>query len=371
MVMEECPVLKGASGFSGMPDPGGEPLELCEECGSPLEEGVCRSCGPGFRNGSSPVGAAPLDRRELSRVLGRSVGVRAHGSYSLSMRQEERMAPLRKEIELLVERFSAPPEVKASVKQNAEHLAVKIMDDLGPTKAAIASVAQEFLRVGRNLVEVSTCISQVHPGMDRWKDLIVEVYPTPEGDLRVLVDGRERPFRSYSDGLYQKLRIPLFASDGGALVELKNARLTQRGYDAKRVEPLGPSEFQMGTGERNFELFKVLEEARLSGSVADSGADLSALFRKYSISKLPTTGRLLREAGMLQQVSAKYATLLTQKVGDGRGRSPRKLAEEALFEACADLVPGCLSNSIIRKYHLKQSEMSSLVVKSELAAWQG
>jgi hypothetical protein len=245
------------------------------------------------------------------------------------------------------------------------------MDDLGPTKAAIASVAQEFLRVGRNLAEVSTCISQVYPGMDRWRDLIVEVYPTPEGDLRVLVDGQERPFRSYSDGLYLKLRIPLFASDGGALIELKNARLTQRGYDAKRVEPLGPSEFQIGTDERNFELFKVLEEARLSGSVADAGADLSALFRKYSISKLPITGKLLREAGLLQQVSAEYATLLTQKVGDGRGRSPRKLAEEALSEACADLVPGCLSNSIIRKYHLKQSGMTALVVKSELAAWQG
>jgi hypothetical protein len=287
------------------------------------------------------------------------------------MGQEKGMAPLRKEIDLLVERFSATSEVKSSVKKNAEHLAVKIMDDVGPTKAAIASVAQEFLRVGRNLAEVSTCISQVYPGMDRWRDLIIEVYPTPEGDLRVLIDGRERPFRSYFDGLYLKLRIPLFASDCGALVELRNARLTQRGYDAKRVEPLGPSEFQIGTDERNFELFKVLEEARLSGGVADAGADLSAFFRKYSISKLPITGRLLREAGLLQQVSAEYATLLTQKVGDGRGRSPRKLAEEALVEACADLVPGCLSNSIIRRYRLKQSGMTSLVVKSELAAWQG
>jgi hypothetical protein len=354
-----------------MPDRGGEPLELCEECGSPLVEGSCRNCGAGFRDGSSPVGAAPLDRRELSKVLGRSVGARAHGSYSLSMRQEERMAPLRKEIDLLVERFSAPTEVKASVKNNAEHLAVKIMDNVGPTKAAIASVAQEFLRVGRNLAEVSACISQVHPGMDRWRDLIVEVYPISEGDLHVLVNGRERPFRSYSYGLYLKLRIPLFASDVGALVELRNARLTQRGYDAKRVEPLGPSELQIGADERNFELFKVLEEARLSGRVADAGTGLGALFRKYSISKLPVTGKLLREAGLFQQVSAKYATLLAQKVGDGRGRSPRKLAEEALSEACADLVPGYLSNSITQKYHLKQSGMTSLVVKSELVAWQG
>jgi hypothetical protein len=371
MVIEYCPVLKGASGFSAMPDPGGEPLELCEECGSPLEEGSCRNCRPGFRDGSSPVGAAPLDRRELSRVLGRSVGARAHGSYSLSMRQEERMAPLRKEIELLVERFSAPPEVKASVKQNSEHLAVKIVDELGPTKAAIASVAQEFLRLGRNLVEVSSCISQVHPGMDRWRDLVVEVYPAPSGEVHVLVDGRDRPFRSYYSGLYLKLRIPLFTTDGGALVELRNARLTGDGYDPRRVEPLRPTEFIIKTDDRNFELFKVLKEAQLSGKAGGTPADLGAMFRKYSISKLPLTERLLRESGLLQQVNTEYAKAYAQKVRNGRGRTPRKLAEEAVIGACEDVVPECLSNSISQKYHLKQSGMSSLVVKSELAAWQG
>ena len=46
-----------------------EELDLCEECGSPLQDGFCASCGGGFHDGASPVGSAPLDRSDLSKVL--------------------------------------------------------------------------------------------------------------------------------------------------------------------------------------------------------------------------------------------------------------------------------------------------------------
>lgn len=361
--------LKVDSLSSGMNE--GEPLELCEECGSLLENGTCVSCRPGFREGGSPVGAAPLDRREVSKVLGRNVGPRAHGSYSLSMQQDGGMAPLRKEIESLVEHFNTSSEVKSAVRQSAERLAVKIMEVMGPTKAAIVSVAQEFLIQGRNLAEVSSSIGMVHPKMDRLKDLILEIYPAPEGEIHVLFDGRERPFRSYAEGPYRKLRIPLFASDSAAIVELRNAVLTRNGYDERRVSLLGPSEFEIRVDERNFELFKLLEEARLSGGLAVGAQDPKALVRKYSISKLPLTEEMLRAANLLPAVSAEYTARLTGKVMDGRGRSPRKLAEEALLEVCSDVVPGYLSALLVERYHLKPSRMKSLVVMSELIEWQG
>jgi hypothetical protein len=347
----------------------GEPLELCEQCGSPLEDGFCRSCGVGFREGASPVGSAPLDRRELSRVLGRSVGQRAHGSYALSMQQEEGLAPLRKEIQSLVEQFSASPETKNSVKQNAEHIAVKLLSELGPTDAAIASVAQEFMNLGRNVLDVSLCISRVHPKMGRLKDLVVEVYPLSP-DVSVLINGREVEFKSHSNEPYRRLRIPIFVTDGGATVELKNAQLTKSGYDDRRVKPLGASTFVLKADERNFELFKVLKEARLSGALAQGGVDQKAIFRKYSISKLPLTEWLLREVGLLQGVSTEYARRCAEKVKNGHGRSPRKLAEEALVEACNDVVSPTLCKLFFRKFHLKESAMRSLVVKSELDAWQ-
>ena len=58
-------------------------------------------------------------------------------------------------------------------------------------------------------------------------------------------------------------------------------------------------------------------------------------------------------------------------MADGGGRSPRKLAEETLFEVCENAVPAYLSDMIIRKHHLKPSGMRSLVVKAEMARWQG
>jgi hypothetical protein len=364
------PALKAGPASLVMPAGDGEPLELCEECGSPLEDGVCGSCGPVYRDGASPVGAAPLDRREVSKVLGRNVGPRAHGSYSLSMQQEEGMAFLRKEIDTLVEQFSASSEVKAAVKQSAERLAVKIMGEIGPTKAAIASVAQEFLRQGRSLVDISSSVGLIHSKFDQLKDLLIEVYPSPDGDVRVLLDGRERPFVSYAEGLYKKLRIPLYVTDSGALVELRNAVLTRKGYDDRRVRLQGPSELEIRVDERNFELFKLLEEARLTGGMTPGPLDARTLARKYSISKLPLTEELLRAANFLPAVSAEYMSRLAEKLNDGRGRSPRKLAEEALIEACYSVVPEFVRAEIVERYHLRPARVKSLVVLPELARWQ-
>ncbi|MDG7006631.1 MAG: hypothetical protein JRN06_00135 [Nitrososphaerota archaeon] len=350
---------------------GEEPMELCEECGSPLVDGRCGACGTGYSDGASPVGAAPLDRRELSRVLGRNVGARAHGSYSLSMQQEEGMAPLRREIELLVERFGAPPEARAAVKRNAERLALGIVGELGPTKAAIACVAQEFLRLGRSMPDVSSHIAEVHPGIDSLKDLVVEVYPEPGRDVSVLVNGRGRPHTAHSAGVFQRLRIPIFVSDSGALFELRNARLTRDGYDARRVQPQGPTEFIVRIDDSSFGLFKVLKEARLAGLPGSSG-DLSVSFRKYSISKLPLTELLLKESGLFNEVSAEYAKRYASKAGDGQGRSPRKLAEEALQEACEAVVPASLSDLIVSKFRLKPAAVKFLLVRDEPAShWLG
>jgi hypothetical protein len=99
---------------------------------------------------------------------------------------------------------------------------------------------------------------------------------------------------------------------------------------------------------------------------------LNAVPRRYSISKLPLTRRLLREAGLLQRVNVEYGRLYAQEVIDSCGRPPRKLAEEALVEACMKVVPSHLIRPILTRCHLKRSGIRSLVVMSELAAeWQG
>jgi hypothetical protein len=49
---------------------------------------------------------------------------------------------------------------------------------------------------------------------------------------------------------------------------------------------------------------------------------------------------------------------------------PRTLAEEALVEACRREVPRFVSDLVLKRYHLKPSEMSSLLVLPELGTWQ-
>src|SRR5207245_4775109 len=93
---------------------------------------------------------------------------------------------------------------------------------------------------------------------------VIEVSPTAS-KVGVRINGRERQFDSHDDRPYCRLRIQLFAEDRYATLELRNARLTRNGYDDKRVKPLGPFKFVLSADERNFELFKLLKEAKLSG----------------------------------------------------------------------------------------------------------
>ena len=355
--------------------PAREQEETCEQCGSPLDEsGLCWSCsGGGFQSGSSSVGAAPLEKSELAKVLGRGVGDRAHGAYSLSMQQAEGMSHLRQEIESMVEQFTASPQTKNSVKQGSERNAVKLLPELGPTKAAVASVAQEFLNLGRSMAEVSFYIARVHPRVGRLSSLVLEVYAPDEGRTpSVLVNSRKRDFKSYADGPYRRLRISVYCWDGGAAVDLQNAVLCEGGYPAKRMRLLGPSKFVLVLPERTFQLFKILKEARLSGSMpsGDLSVDPVNVLRKYSVAKLPFTERFLRETGYLNRVNARYSAVLRQKLTNGKGRMPRKLAEEALIEACGREVPPGVSELVVRRYRLKPSEMSSLLAITELEAWQ-
>ena len=367
----ESSPLKATEPFSAMPGPGQS--ELCEQCGSPLDEsGLCWSCsGGGFQSGSSPVGTAPLDKSELSRVLGRGVGDRALGAYSLSLQQAETVARLRDEIDALVEQSKASPEAKKSVKQSSERRAVKLLPHLGPTKAAIASVTQEFLGLGRSISDVSLFVARVHPRIASLTSLVLGVYVPDGTDVEVLVNGRKRDFKCYSEGLYRRLRIPVYCWDAGAVVDLRNALLCRGEYPEKRMRLMGTSKFVLVLPERTFQLFKVLEEAKLSGVISEAEmADSLRFSRKYSVARLPFTEHFLRETGYLNVVNVSYSAILRRELRNGKGRSPKKLAEEALIEACSRSVPDFATDLIVRKYRLKASKMRSLVILPELAAWQ-
>jgi len=223
------------------------------------------------------------------------------------------------------------------------------------------------------MAEVSFFVARRHPRVGRIGSLLLTAYaPDEAGAPDVLVNSRHRDFKSYPDGLYLRLRVPIYCWDSGAVVELRNAVLCRRGYPSKNTRLYGPSRFALVIPERTFQLFKILEEAKLSGTMqnSESGIDPATVARKYSVAKLTFTERFLRETGYLNRVSARYGAILRQRLADGKGRMPRKLAEEALIEACNREVPCFVAELIVRKYRLKPTEMSSLIVLPELEGWQ-
>jgi len=223
------------------------------------------------------------------------------------------------------------------------------------------------------MTEVSLFIARVHPRVGRIGSLVLTAYPQDEAKVvEVLVNSRLREFKSYSDGLYLKLRISLYCWDNGAMVELRNAVLCKRGYPTKKTMLRGPSNFVLVLPERTFQLFKILEKAKLLGVQQTSGhsVDPNTVARKYSIAKLPFTERFLRETGYLNRVNVRYGAILRKSLANGKGRMPRKLAEEALIEACNREVPPFVADLVVRKYRLKRPEMSSLLVLAELEGWR-
>ena len=154
-------------------------------------------------------------------------------------------------------------------------------------------------------------------------------------------------------------------------MELGNAVVCAGRYPAKRMRAVG-SKFLLILPEKTFELFKILEEAKLSGAIPNGELVIDPInvVRKYSIAKLPFTEKLLRETGHLNMVNARYSAILRQRLRNGKGRMPRKLAVEALIEACYRGVPSSVCDLVVKRYHLKPSEVSSLLLLPELDAWE-
>ena len=85
------------------------------------------------------------------------------------------------------------------------------------------------------------------------------------------------------------------------------------------------------------------------------------------------------ELGIAGQVQKRFWAILAEKVADGRGRSPLKLAEDALVEAANQVVSslpdakGRLAALLFAECCQKCSPLKKdgAVILSELRAWEG
>ncbi len=389
---------------------GAEPLELCEDCGAPLHGRVCPNCSSSgysavvdYREGSNPYGEAAMELGKLRAVVDRTVwdedakklrkgavspGAR-ESNFLNSMLQDQRQVQIFKRVERLVSLFNVSREVQERITAKAELQARKLARDgrMGLDQAVIAAVANEFLNLHASFREVSKRIAAAYSEIGELSDLAFDVRTENPDAVTVLVNGAERKFKKVRLGGRQgrevyRLTIPIYISDNHAKVQLRNAVLlpnfADEHFNARRAEEVNRQALTLKVDEKNYKLFKLLKAARLEAGLGKGEKDIRMLLRRYSIRKLPLTSLVMSELGIIGQVQTRFWAILTEKMRDGRGRSPLKLAEDALIEAADQVVSslpyskGRLAALVLTECSPRRSNPKSdgVVIRAELKAWK-
>jgi hypothetical protein len=100
-----------------------------------------------------------------------------------------------------------------------------------------------------------------------------------------------------------------------------------------------------------------------------------AYMRRYSLSSLPLTERIAREAGCAGRLQSRFEQLFKQSLTRGMGRSPRSLAKEAMLQADTEiyssLSPEAKASAALAAAQAGVTPIKNggLVVVSELKGW--
>jgi hypothetical protein len=81
---------------------------------------------------------------------------------------------------------------------------------------------------------------------------------------------------------------------------------------------------------------KLIKEVVVDGELELPDKSMAYMTR-YSLSSLPLTARIAREAGCAGRLQSKFEQLFRQSLARGMGRSPRSLAKDAMPQADAEI----------------------------------
>jgi hypothetical protein len=231
--------------------------------------------------------------------------------------------------------------------------------------------------------------------------------------VRVSINGEPRYVKILNNGnlTTRLLRIPVYMMDDGGLLEIHGARIcitherNEAGSvklvcrtDSKRLQIIDAHRAVLMLRD-SFEPLKLLKRVELGDIALKTAAqrriDACLFLRRYWTDKLPITEHLLAYAGVLAQFRARYSELFTAKFekeevwrrltaareNDVLLRSPKSLAEEAIFQADDEVwssLPTVRKAAIRRvaeerglsKEDLKYTGIKGFIVKSELKRWE-
>lgn len=385
-----------------------------------------------YSDTNSAKGAASLSRSEVETFLGHAASWKLVNMLNAASRDTKTEALLLK-VGSIIERLPIDTKAKETIKLKAEQLALALRknEELNTNEVAVATIIKILRDYGWSFERITRTLAAIDKRLAAVKDLYVAVklertvipYDNSSrnnsisdgisNQVRVTINGEPRYVKILNNGnlTTRLLRVPVYMMDDGGLLEIHGARIciTHERNESGSVELVCRTDskrLQIVDAHRavlmlrdSFEPLKLLKRVEL-GDIALKNAsqrkiDASLFLRRYWTDKLPVTEHLLAYAGVLAQFRARYSELFTAKFekeevwrrlttareNDVLLRSPKSLAEEAIFQADEEVwlsIPPMKRATIRRiaeerglsKEDLKYTGIKGFIVKSELKRWE-
>jgi hypothetical protein len=354
------------------------------------DEETTSGSAQGYTDGSNVRGAASLKPREMSKAIGGNKGRRFSQRYTNMLNAASRDAgeSLFLKVRELVEQLGLDPTVKEAVNEKAEALAARMRknggSDVKENEVALAACIRVMQGCGWSLRRIAERLAKADRKILAVEDLRVGVIILPKGKmvpngnrssgnagLSVRVGGEERRVEVLNNGVAftKLLRVPVFATDDGKLIEFAGASIWTREErssklvcsscrkptmtvsesgemacskcggtvwereaagskvlcpsEPRRLEVLDAHRAVVKIGD-SFESLKLIKRVELRSEhsplsperPADKGVrqeEARLLLRRYSTEELPLTEYLANSVGALMQLRAKFAERFVER----------------------------------------------------------
>ncbi len=325
---------------------------------------------------SNPFGEIAPSRSDFRQILGRVPSQKEHNFFK-SLYTDNDSRSIHELAESLVQTLRMDAKAKASLMERVESLAKRLIraTSMNVSESVLSALCTEASSSGIGLVELVSRVAEAYPSIARLNALSVRVKSADPTRAKVFVGGKERRFKLIRDGMVHLFKFPLYIFDNGAIVKFESARIAQ--ISDRRARVIDEQTLTLKIDPRKgFELFKLMKKALVDLGTPRYEKDFSMYLRRFPISSMPVTEWMMRQAGCLQAVQLRFVETFRRKLENGMGRSPERLALEALIEADAEVyarLPPDRRGSILllaNKLGISGTGESGLVLLQELKAWE-
>jgi hypothetical protein len=349
--------------------------KFCSVCSSLLHDDErCTRCDPSSFTGT-PFGESTPSRTDFRRIIGRVPSTREHNYFrSLFTNDEERR--IGEGAQAAIERINLDRHTKSALAMRITLMAKRFRSrGLSINESILLAANLELGFLGVDDFQSASNGQQLKTSALR--PVVFEVVSEDPHRISVTVAGAQRRFKIWPLNKVGRncfsVSVPLYEYDAGALIAVHNATLVR--VADKRVSVVDTHTLRLKRCfSKSFHIFKLMKEVVVDGELELPDKSM-AYMRRYSLSSLPLTERIAREAGCAGRLQSRFEQLFKQALTRGMGRSPRSLAKEAMLQADVDiyssLSPEAKASAALAAAQagVTPRKNGGLVVVSELKGW--